>query len=307
MKNLASFAICVLLASCGASADKVTVKIDGSSTVFPITEAVAVEFQREHKDVRVTIGVSGTGGGFKKFCVGDTDINDASRMIKDKEIKKAKEHGVGFIEMPIAYDGLSVVINKDNNFVDFLTVEELSKIWKVGSQVRTWKDVRSTWPDVEMKLFGPGVDSGTFDYFTEVINGKPGACRSDFTMSEDDNVLVRGIAGDKNALGFFGYAYYVENRDSLRVVPIDNGAGPITPTMETINKGTYAPLSRPIFIYVSEAESDRTEVKNFVHFYLDHAPELVKAVGYVPLPDSVYVRDRKRFDDKVTGRATTGG
>ncbi len=307
MKNLAVFAICVLLVSCGGSADKVTVKIDGSSTVFPITEAVAVEFQKEHKDVRVTIGVSGTGGGFKKFCAGDTDINDASRLIKDKEIKKAKEHGVGFIEMPIAYDGLSVVINKDNNFVDFLTVEELNKIWKVGSQVRTWKDVRSSWPNVEMKLFGPGVDSGTFDYFTEVINGKSGACRSDFTMSEDDNVLVRGIAGDKNALGFFGYAYYAENRDSLRVVPIDNGSGPITPTMETINKGTYAPLSRPIFIYVSEAAADRPEVKNFVHFYLDHGPELVKAVGYVPLPDSIYARDRKRFDDKVTGRATTGG
>lgn len=307
MKKFLAVAILASLAACGAGEEKVSVKIDGSSTVFPITEAVAVEFQKEHKNVAVTVGVSGTGGGFKKFSIGQTDINDASRPIKDKEAKKAQENGIDYIELPVAYDGLSVVVNKDNDFVDHLTVEELNKIWKVGSKVTKWSQVRDGWPDVEIKLFGPGVDSGTFDYFTEVINHKSGACRSDFTMSEDDNVLVTGIAGDKNALGFFGYVYYAENKDKLKIVPISNGNGPVAPTMETINAGTYEPLARPIFIYVSDVAAKRQEVKDFVHFYLKNAPQLVKEVGYVPLPAAMYDAALKRFDAGKTGRATTGG
>ncbi|MFT7618208.1 MAG: phosphate transport system substrate-binding protein [Planctomycetota bacterium] len=307
MKNLFVAALCLILVSCGQSSDKLSVKIDGSSTVFPITEAVAVEFQRQRDDVRVTIGISGTGGGFKKFTVGETDINDASRLIKDKEANKAKENDINFIELPVAYDGLSVVINKDNDFVDHLTVAELNMIWKVGSKVTMWSDIRAEWPDKEIKLFGPGVDSGTFDYFTEVINHKSGACRPDFTMSEDDNVLVRGIAGNVNALGFFGYAYYIENKNKLKVVPIDNGKGPVGPTMESINSGTYAPLSRPIFIYVSSKAAERKEVIDFVAFYMDNAPRLVKAVGYVPLPSKMYDENRRRMSEKVFGRPNSGG
>lgn len=307
MKHLFVAVLCFAVFACGDSAEKSSVKIDGSSTVFPITEAVAVEFQRQRDDIRVTIGVSGTGGGFKKFTIGETDINDASRPVKDKEAKKAKDNGIDFLELPVAYDGLSVVINKDNDFVDHLTVEELNKIWKVGSTVTKWSDVRADWPNKEIKLFGPGVDSGTFDYFTEVINHKSGACRPDFTRSEDDNVLVRGIAGNVNALGFFGYAYYSENKDKLKVVPIDNGQGPIAPTMESINKGTYAPLSRPIFIYVSSKAAERQEVQDFVEFYMASAPRLVKAVGYVPLPSAMYDENLRRLSNKVFGRQSLGG
>ncbi|MFQ6615037.1 MAG: PstS family phosphate ABC transporter substrate-binding protein, partial [Fidelibacterota bacterium] len=218
----------LLIASTGFAGSQVlqgTVKIDGSSTVFPITEAVAEEFGkvREHRKIRVTVGVSGTGGGFKKFLAKETDINDASRPIKQKEIDKANKNGVKYIELPVAYDGLSVVINKKNTWVDYLTVAELNKIWKPGSAVKTWKDIRSNWPNLKIQLYGPGTDSGTFDYFTEVINGKSQVSRSDFTKSEDDNVLVNGVAGDKGSLGYFGFAYYVENRDKLRVVPIKQG------------------------------------------------------------------------------------
>lgn len=268
---------------------KGTVRIDGSSTVFPITEAVAEEFGKVNPKVRVTVGISGTGGGFKKFCVGETDINDASRPIKDKEKKKAAANGIEYLEMPVAYDGLSVLVNKKNNFVDYLTVEELNKIWKPGSMVKKWSDVRPGWPNRPITLYGPGTDSGTFDYFTEVINGKSQACRPDFTASEDDNVLVQGIAGDENSLGFFGYAYYVENKDKLKLVPIDDGDGPVVPSEKTVNNGTYKPLSRPIFIYVSKAAAKRPEVRAFVKFYLQEASTLVKEVGYVPLPDPKYL------------------
>jgi len=218
----------LLVASAGFAGSKVlkgTVKVDGSSTVFPITEAVAEEFGKvkKHRRVRVTVGVSGTGGGFKKFLAGETDINDASRPIKQKEIDKAQKNGVQYIELPVAYDGLSVVVNKRNTWVDYLTVAELHKIWKPGSTVKTWKDIRSNWPDQKIQLYGPGTDSGTFDYFTEVINGKSQVSRSDFTKSEDDNVLVKGVAGDKGSLGYFGFAYYVENADKVKAVPIKQG------------------------------------------------------------------------------------
>ena len=264
------------------------IKIDGSSTVFPITEAVAEEFKKIQPGVNVTVGISGTGGGFKKFTVGETDINDASRPIKDVEKKVAEEKKIEYIDFPVAYDGITVVVNKQNTWVDKLTVQELKKIWEPGSTVKKWSEVRPGWPDVAIKLYGPGTDSGTFDYFTEAINGKEKACRSDFTPSEDDNVLVQGVAGDKGALGYFGYAYYAENKDKLKVVPIDAGKGPVTPEDKTINDGTYKPLSRPIFIYVSKAAMQRPEVKEFVKFYLTSAPKLVPQVGYTKLPDNMY-------------------
>ena len=292
----------LLIASTGFAGSqtlKGTVKVDGSSTVFPITEAVAEEFGkvREHRRVRVTVGVSGTGGGFKKFLAGETDINDASRPIKQKEIDKAQKNGVQYIELPVAYDGLSVVVNKKNTWVDYLTVAELHKIWKPGSTVKTWKDIRSNWPDQKIQLYGPGTDSGTFDYFTEVINGKSQVSRSDFTKSEDDNVLVKGVAGDKGSLGYFGFAYYVENKDKLKIVPIKQGnKNPVSPTMTTINNSSYAPLSRPIFIYVNLQSAKKPEVRKFIHFYLKNAKELVKEVGYVPLPDQDYQKYLDQFE-----------
>ncbi|KXG74397.1 PstS family phosphate ABC transporter substrate-binding protein [Thermotalea metallivorans] len=264
------------------------IKIDGSSTVFPITEAIAEEFIAMYPEVKIPIGVSGTGGGFKKFVNKETDISNASRPIKDKEAEAAKGAGVEYIELKVAYDGLSVLVNPQNTWVDSLTVEELKKIWAPDSTVKTWKDVRPEWPAEEIKFYAPGTDSGTFDYFTEEINGKSGAIRQDFVASEDDNVLVQGIAGDKNALGFFGYAYYVENKDKLKVVKIDNGNGPVEPTFKTIQDGSYAPLSRPIFIYVNKAALERPEVKEFTIFYLEKAKEIVPQVGYVALPDEEY-------------------
>lgn len=293
----------LLIASTGFAGSptlKGTVKVDGSSTVFPITEAVAEEFGKvkEHRRIRVTVGVSGTGGGFKKFLAGDTDINDASRNIKQREIDKAEKNGVKYIELPVAYDGLSVVVNKSNSWVDYLTVAELHKIWKRGSTVKTWKDIRPNWPDQKIRLYGPGTDSGTFDYFTEAINGKSQVSRSDFTKSEDDNVLVTGVAGDKGSLGYFGFAYYVENKDKLKVVPIKQGDNkPVAPTMTTINNGSYAPLSRPIFIYVNFEAAKKPEVREFVRFYLKKAKELVAEVGYVPLPDQEYQKYLDKFEN----------
>jgi phosphate transport system substrate-binding protein len=218
----------------------------------------------------------------------------------------AEEHGVHFIELPVAYDGISVVVSPENDFVDHLTTEELKKIWQPGSKVESWSDVRKGWPDSPITLYGPGTDSGTFDYFTEAINGKSQACRPDFTASEDDNVLVQGVAGDAGALGFFGYAYYAENTERLKLVPIDGGSGPVTPTPETINDGSYAPLSRPIFIYVSRTAADRPEVEAFVRFYLEQAPQLVAEVGYVALPDELYALASKRLEQRVTGTVFTG-
>ena len=267
---------------------KGTIRIDGSSTVFPVTEAVAEEFGKVHPKIRVTVGVSGTGGGFKKFTIGEIDLNNASREIKEIEIKKAKSRKVEYIELPIAYDGISIVVSQKNTWVDYLNVEELKKLWRPGSSVNTWKDIRSSWPARKIRLYGPGTDSGTFDYFTEAINGKSHASRSDFTKSEDDNVLVQGVSGDRDSLGYFGFAYYIENKKKVRAIPIKNKKKPVLPTMQTINNGSYRPLSRPIFIYVNKKSLQRTEVYTFVKFYLDNAPALSKEVGYVPLPDSQY-------------------
>jgi phosphate transport system substrate-binding protein len=283
-----------------------TIKIDGSSTVFPITEAVAEEFQAANPGTRVTVGISGTGGGFKKFIAGEIDISDASRPISAAEMEGATAAGLQYIELPIAYDGLSIVVNPKNTFCSALTVEELKKIWQPESSVKMWSDVRPDWPAKPLNLYGPGHDSGTFDYFTEAIVGKAKSSRADYTASEDDNVLVQGVEGDENALGFFGFAYYKENKDRLKIVSVDSGNGPVVPSEQTINDGTYSPLSRPVFIYVSMKSADRPEVKSFVNFYLNEGAALVKEVGYVPLPATVYELARTRFSEKKTGTVFGG-
>jgi phosphate transport system substrate-binding protein len=267
------------------------IQIDGSSTVFPVTEAVAEEFQKAKKGkFKVTVGISGTGGGFKKFCRGETDISDASRPILKQEMESCKQAGIQYIELPVAYDALTVIVNPKNDWVKSLTLADLKKIWEPGAQgkITNWNQVRSEWPNAPLKLFGPGADSGTFDYFTEAIVGKAKSSRGDFTASEDDNVLVQGIANDRNALGYFGFAYYIENQKKLKGVPIDGGKGPVPPSPKTVEDGTYQPLSRPIFIYVSKKALDKPEVREFVEFYLKNAPELVKQVKYVPLPQNAY-------------------
>ena len=245
--------------------------------------------------VRVTVGVSGTGGGFKKFINQETDINAASRPIKASEIEKAAAAGIEFLELPVAFDGLSVVVNSQNDWVDHLTIDELHRIWQPGSSVETWQDVRPEWPAEKFRLYGPGTDSGTFDYFTHTVNGEEQASRADFTASEDDNVLVQGISGDLYSLGYFGFAYYKENASKLRIVPIDGGKGPIEPTEVTINNGTYAPLSRPIFIYVSSEAIKKTQVRSFVEYYLDNAAEVSKAVGYIPMTEVEYKAQKDIF------------
>lgn len=264
------------------------IKVDGSSTVAPITEAMAEEFNIENQDVKIPVGVSGTGGGFKRFTVGETDIQDASRPIKDAEKEVAKANGVEYTDLTVAYDGVTVAVSKDNDFVDSLTVEELKKIWEPNSTVKTWNDVRSEWPKEEIKLYTPGPDSGTFEFFTEQIVGEAKAMRSDVNPSEDDNVLVQGVSGDKNAIGFFGFSYYKENEDKLKAVKIDAGKGSIEPTFDNIKDGTYAPLSREIFIYVNNASLERAEVTSFVDFYLTNASSIVPEVGYIPLTEDGY-------------------
>jgi phosphate transport system substrate-binding protein len=283
-----------------------SVAIDGSSTVYPITEAVAEEFGKVQPAVKVTVGISGTGGGFKKFCVGETDISDASRPIKKEEAATAATNNVTYIELPIAYDGLSIVVNSKNTWCDKLTVAELKKIWEPGSSVKTWADVRQGFPDKAIKLYGPGTDSGTFDYFTEAINGKAKESRADYTASEDDNVLVQGIAGDQYALGYFGFAYYEANKSKLKLVAVDAGKGAIKPSSKTIADGTYSPLSRPLFIYVSTSAQKRAEVDGFVQFYLKNASKLAKEVGYVPLPTEAYTLVNAHYAKRKTGSVFSG-
>jgi len=283
----------VAAAACSFSAHAQIVKIDGSSTVFPITEAVAEEFQKSKKNtIKVTVGISGTGGGFKKFCRGETDVSGASRPILKKEMDDCKAAGINYYELPVAFDALTVVVNPKNTFIKQLTVAEMKKIWEPAAQgkVTKWNQVNPQWPDQPMKLFGPGADSGTFDYFTEAVVGKAKSSRGDFTASEDDNVLVQGVARDVNGLGYFGFAYYVENKDKLKAVPIVNEKGkPIIPSHEAVISGTYSPLARPIFIYVSEKSLARPEVKEFVQYYMAHGAKLAKEVKYVPLPDAAYL------------------
>ena len=273
-----------------------TIEIDGSSTIYPVSEAVAEEFGKLHKNVRVNVGVSGTGGGFKRFYAGETDISDASRPMKPGEIDKANDNGIKFHELKVGTDGLSVIVNLSNTWTDCLTVYELKKIWEPNSTIKNWNQVRSSFPDQKMRLYGPDTDSGTFDYFTEEINGEAQASRSDYTASADDNVLVQGISGDKGSLGYFGYAYYAENKDKLKVIGIDNGDGCVVPSANTIGNGSYKPLSRPLFIYVNATSLDKQpEVKEFVKFYMEHGKKLVDEVGYISLAASVYAENLNKI------------
>ena len=293
--------MCLLLIACGGGdggeddPDRLsgTVEIDGSSTVFPITQAVAEEFNKLNRGVQVPVGVSGTGGGFKRFVTGETQISNASRPMKESEVQEARDNGVEFIQLTVAYDGLSVLTNPNNNFVECLTTEELSSIWGPGSVVSKWSQVRAEWPSEDIDLFGPDTESGTFDYFTDEINGEEGASRADYTAAVDDNVLVQGIAGEDTSLGYFGYAYYAENMDKLKLVAVDNGSGCVMPSVETIADGSYAPLSRPLFIYVNTASLVKPEVRALIDFYIDNATELAIEVGYVPLSSNEYEKARQ--------------
>lgn len=287
-----------------------TILVDGSSTVAPVTAAVAEEFQAEFPEVRVPVGISGTGGGFKKFCNGETDISDASRPIKESETEQCAKNGIEYVELPVAFDGLAVMVNPSNDFAACLTKEELKKIWSPEAEgvITNWNQVRADFPDQPLALYGAGTDSGTYDYFTEAIVGKEGSSRGDFLPSEDDNILVQGIAGDVNALGFFGLAYYEENADKLKLVAIDNGDGNcVLPNIETVAGGAYQPLSRPLFIYVNRERIDqKDEISTFIQFYLENAGALSLEVGYIPLTDEIYALAQKRYDARITGSIFQG-
>jgi phosphate transport system substrate-binding protein len=300
--------------SAAGGAGKLTGKIaiDGSSTVFPVMEAVAEEFRNVEPRVQAPIGIAGTGGGFKKFYRGETDISNASRPILTEEMELAKKNGVEYIELPICFDALTVAVHKDNDWVDAITVDELQRIWEPAAEgkIMKWNQIRPEWPDEEFKLYGAGTDSGTFDYFTEAICGKAKASRTDFTPSEDDNTLVTGIEGNKYSLGYIPYAYYQPNQDKMKALKIDwkpdDELGPIGPSPETVVNGTYNPLSRPMFIYINKKSAERPEVKAFVEFMLDNVPDLAKEVGYLPLPEQAYAMAGERFQNLQTGTGFGG-
>jgi phosphate transport system substrate-binding protein len=304
-----SAVIGAMVATVSVAAPYKIVKVDGSSTVFPITEAVAEDFQKAMKGaVKVTVGISGTGGGFKKFCRGEIDIADASRPILEKEMADCKAAGVQYVEMPVAFDALTVVVNPKNNWSNVITVAELKKMWEPAAQAKVtrWNQVNPAWPDEPIKLYGAGADSGTFDYFTEAIVGKAKSSRGDFTASEDDNVLVQGVASDKNGLGFFGFAYYVENQKKLKAVAVDAGKGPVIPSEKTVEDGTYQPLSRPIFIYVNIKSAEKPEVREFVEFYMKNAVALVKEVKFFSLPAQAYSINLEHLNKKKAGTVFGG-
>lgn len=290
-------------------AETYIVRIDGSSTVFPITEAIAEEFQAATK-IRTTVGISGTGGGFKKFCRGETDMTQASRPILIEEMEACKAAGIEYIELPIAYDALTVVINKDNDFITSMTVDELKTMWEPAAQdvIKNWSQVNPAWPDRPLNLFGAGSDSGTFDYFSEAIMGKAKSSRGDFTASEDDNVIVRGVSGDIGAIGYFGFAYFAENQEAIKAVPIvaKPGAEAVAPSEENVMNGTYQPLSRPLFIYVNAASANTPEVKNFIDYYLEHSKELIQEVKFIPLPDNEYSAVIEHWQARKTGTGFGG-
>ncbi len=285
------------------------IKIDGSSTVFPITEAVAEDFQIAKRGaVRVTVGISGTGGGFKKFCRNEIDIVNASRPITQLEMDACKQEGVEYIEMPIAFDALTIVVNPKNTWSKTITVDELKRIWEPGAQgvIIHWNQINPAWPDKKIKLYGPGADSGTFEYFTEAIVGKAKSSRGDFTASEDDNVLVQGVASDIYALGFFGFAYYIENSNKINAVSVDSGNGGVIPSSATVENNSYKPLSRPIFIYINAKSTEKPEVNEFVNFYMKNAPELVTEVKYFPLSKEVYNLNIEHLNKKKIGTVFKG-
>ena len=306
-------ALCIGVMTSGvasrAEAQTASIKIDGSSTVFPISEALAEEFQISKRGkVRVTVGIAGTGGGFKKFCRGETDISNASRPISREEMDACKAAGIQYIEIPIAFDALTVVVNKENTWAKTMTIADLKKVWSPDAQgrVNNWNQVKSGYPNLKMMLFGPGTDSGTFDYFTEAVNGKSKASRSDYSASEDDNTLVQGVENNKGGLGYFGFAYYSAHKDKLSAVAIDGGKGPVEPTIANVLNGTYQPLSRPLFIYVKLDAASRPEVQEFVRFSLTKGAPLVQEVGYIPLPASAYPLVLKHFEQRKTGSVFNG-
>ena len=282
---------------------KGAVRVDGSSTVYPIAEAVAEEFSKIAPSVNVTVGMSGTGGGFKRFGNGETDIANASRAIKPSEVEACKAHKIEFIEIPVAFDGLTIVVNKQNTWAKQLTVDQVRKIFSAAGTAKTWKDVDPSWPDAAMKVYSPGTDSGTFDYFKEVTVGKDGKIRPDMSVSEDDNVLVRGVEGDKNSIGFFGYAYYMENKAKLTAVAVVNPAtsSALLPTHETIEGGTYAPFSRPLFIYVNKESMAKPAVAAYVKFAIENGAKMAEEVGYVKLPAAIYDRAKANVASSRTG------
>lgn len=286
------------------------VKIDGSSTVYPITEAIAEEFQKAKKgSIRVTVGISGTGGGFKKFCRGEVDIINASRPIIKKEMEACEKTGIQFIELPIAYDALAIVVSPQNTWLKSVTISDLKKMWepKAHGTIKKWNQIRPAWPDTPLNLYGPGADSGTFDYFTETVVGKIKSSRADFTASEDDNVLVQGISRDRNGLGYIGLAYYEENKNKLRLIPVDSGKGAILPSDETVMNSSYSPLSRPLFIYVNlKSAKEKPEIKEFVDFFIKNAPVLTKKAKFVPLPQNLYNLVQARFTKLKTGSLFKG-
>jgi phosphate transport system substrate-binding protein len=290
----------VLALGCGRTE---VVSVDGSSTVFLISSAVAEEMRDDHPNVNVVVSQSGTGGGFKKFAAGEIDICDASRKISEEEVKACEAAGIEFIEFEIAFDGLAVVANPKNDWCDALTVDQLKTIWRKESEnvVERWSDINPDWPDEELKLYGPGTDSGTYDYFNEVINGAPKNSRQDYSPDENDNALVTGVAGDKGALGYFGLGYYIENKDKLKLLAVDGGEGPQTPTPETVRDGTYTPLSRPLFIYVRKDALERPGVAEYVKFYLANANDVAPSVGYVPVTDEIKKANQDRFSAAVGG------
>ncbi len=294
----------LLFSSCFSSYEG-KINIDGSSTVYPLTEAVSEEYRKVNPNIRVTVGVSGTGGGFKKFLRNEINISNASRPISKSEIKNSRELGIEFIEIPVCYDGLAVVVSTKNDFVDYLTVAELKKMWSPSSQgkIKRWNQIRPNWPDAPLNLYGAGTSSGTYDYFTEAINGKAKASRGDYTASEDDNVLVQGVSTDKNSLGYFGLAYYSENKDKLKLIPIkmDETSEAIYPTDESVSSGLYQPLSRPEFIYINVKSAGTPYIQNFIKFYLENAATLSKEIGSVPLPPEVYTLSYERFNNLKTG------
>jgi len=302
-------AVCISRSQLAQADQTALIKVDGSSTVYPLTEAVAEEFQKANRGrIRVTVGIAGTGGGFKKFCRGETDIADASRPILKEEMDLCRKNGVAYYELPIAFDALTVAVSPKNTWVTSMTVEELKKIWEPAAQgkIMRWNQVRSDWPDAPLVLFGAGSDSGTFDYFTDAIVGKPKSSRGDYTASEDDNVLVQGIENNKNALGYIPFAYYIAQVKKLKAVAIVGKSGPVLPSAEKVVKGSYQPLSRPLFIYISESAAKRTEVKDFVDYYLTEGPKLIAEVRYISLPEQAYSMARERLKKSIVGTGFGG-
>ncbi|MEB3826409.1 PstS family phosphate ABC transporter substrate-binding protein [Phormidium sp. CCY1219] len=307
-----SLSAAALVSSCAQneSQTRQAIAIDGSSTVYPITNSVTQQFKSENSNaVEVTVEFSGTGGGFEKFCAGQTDINDASRPINPQEMQACKDAGVPYIELPIAFDAITVVVHPENTWAQDITVAELEQMWQPQAQgkIVKWNQIRPSWPDRPLTLYGPGSDSGTFDYFTEAIVGQPEASRDDYTASEDDEILVEDVSDDPNALGYFGYAYYESNADKLKALPVDSGNGPVMPSPETVENAEYQPLARPLFIYVNaDAAQKNPALRDFVEFYIDKAPQLVSSVGYIPLPEDGYRLTYMHFHRNKVGTVFEG-